>query len=154
MASVTGGTSISTTGTLNSPRITSPMIAPSMAQWLAPGMREIDHAPRRRSGGNPRQIRLARSTAEPTIGSARRHPRQGLQRRQVGGDCVQRVAEHVVGAADPAANVFQQVHHPQIGHRIHPKHADGIGRKYANARLRPDVEPRRAVPPTPASVSL
>ena len=37
----------------------------------------------------------------------------------------------------PAARVFQQVHHPQIGHRVHPIHAHRIGRQDAHARRRP-----------------
>jgi len=45
------------------------------------------------------------------------------------------VAEQVIRPAHPPADLFQQVHHAEIGHRVDPKHLGRIGRQYADAGL-------------------
>ena len=82
-----------------------------------------------------------------------RHPRQGFHRRQVLGDRVQGMAEEVLGAADPAAGVFQQVHHPQVGHRIDPEHPHRRLVEHALAGPDPASAPRPAGLPAPPPLS-
>ena len=126
-ASVTGGTSISTTGRPSSMLIICIGItSPSKAQWLAPGMREITTASASQCGRVPAHPpRPIGRRPDHRIGQ--RHPRQRLHRRQVLGNLIERVAEHEIAAAQPPAALLQQVHHPQIGHRIDPEDADGVG---------------------------
>ncbi len=76
--------------------------APSRAQWLAPGIREMTTA------SAPNAAHVAADPLGPIGRRAdhrigQRHPRQRLHRRQVLGNRIQRVAEQVIGAADPAA---------------------------------------------------
>ena len=37
------------------------------------------------------------------------------------------MGEKIFGAANPAAAIFQEIHHLQIRHRIDPKNPDGLG---------------------------
>jgi len=78
-------------------------------------------------------IRSARSTGEPTIGSANAVRARASKGGMSVGIASKAWPKHVIGAAHAAAGVFQQIHHTQVRHRIDPKDAHSIGFQDADA---------------------
>ena len=115
----TGGTSISSTGMSSFCCATTPIIRlRTRSGWRREFSRS--RSPRLHSVG-VRADALSRSPRDPTIGSARAHAREGLERARSLGDPIPRVAKQVLGSAEAPAAVLEQVHGPEIRHRVHPE---------------------------------